>query len=118
MVVWMPWLVGSAIVSGAVNSVFNYRTAKYSYDYNKLLMNENTRFWKDYEKNTGVLPRYPYRSGYNFNQTSLYGAQATQYGALNSVVNSMLYGSFIPYAREQARAYRPQKYTGYDYMYM
>lgn len=37
-------------------------------EYNRYMneaQQENERYWKDYEKNTGVRPRYPYRAGEN-----------------------------------------------------
>lgn len=43
-----------------------------NYQYQKGVLDENERYWKDYVRNTGVKPRYPYRSGMYQNSAFLY----------------------------------------------
>lgn len=47
-----------------------------NYDYVKAMQDENTRFWSDYYKNTGIKPLYPYRAGAVNNIGNLYRAKS------------------------------------------
>lgn len=88
-------MAGSAILNYVLNEgVANsqIRQAEYTADYNRRYNIENRRYWADYFKNTGKLPRYPMRSGAEYNLSNLYGslsrsasATASKYRALANV---------------------------------
>lgn len=42
--------------------------------YLKGYYNDIDRYWADYKKNTGFSPRYPYKSGMEYDKGSLYYA--------------------------------------------
>lgn len=55
---------GLPTVFGALDfGIDIYSTAK-NVEYNSNVNNETDAYWADYEKNTGVVPLYPYRAGY------------------------------------------------------
>ncbi len=88
-------MAGSAILNYVLNEkVANsqIRQADYVADYTRRYNSENKRYWADYYKNTGFLPRYPMRAGAEYNLSSLYGsitsrnsATASKYRALANV---------------------------------
>lgn len=120
---YVPLLMGVAMGTQAVSSIYGYRNASYSKRYYEALERENNRYWGDYARNTGVKNRYPYRTGQVFNRSPIMSAEASQWGALNSFSNAMLYSSLMPYAREYRNTwknmYHPDKKKnfGLDPMY-
>lgn len=71
-------LLGGAVGAGALSGA--YRTYRGVQGYF-----ENRRYWEDYQRNTGVRPRYGYRQGYNYDWTSTLSglsqmANASSYG--------------------------------------
>ena len=99
-------LAGSAIasaVSGIAGQYYNNKTAQAGLAWQKALQQENSRFWRDYERNTGITPLYPYRSGYNFNTVPMESYQNSLdysvFGYGSSVVHGIsgiagIYGSY------------------------
>lgn len=80
-------MAGSAILNYVLNEgVANsqIRQAEYSADYSRRYNIENRRYWSDYYKNTGKLPRYPMRAGAEYNLGSLYGALTSKNAAVAS----------------------------------
>lgn len=88
-------MAGSAILNYVLNegvAKSQIKQAEYTADYTRRYNIENRRYWADYFKNTGKLPRYPMRSGAEYNLSSLYGsitaknsATASRYRALANV---------------------------------
>lgn len=90
------------VVAGAMagSSVLNYvlnrgvansqiRQADYTADYARRYNQENSRYWADYYKNTGKLPRYPMRSGAEYNLSAYYGALTQRNSAVASKYRSL-----------------------------
>lgn len=80
-------MAGSAILNYVLNEkVANsqIRQADYVADYSRRYNRENSRYWADYYKNTGFRPRYPMRSGAEYNLGSLYGSIASRNAAVAS----------------------------------
>lgn len=80
-------MAGSAILNYVLNEgVANsqIRQAEYTADYTRRYNQENRKYWADYYKNTGKLPRYPMRSGAEYNLGSLYGAYTSRNSAIAS----------------------------------
>lgn len=103
-----PILAGAYIAASAGASVYSsYKNIQYQ----KAYMAENARYWKDYEKRTGLKPRYPYRAGSVYNTNSLYNSYS-------SLVRSWtpLVGFGYGQVGRRSNEYRPNKnYT--DWMY-
>lgn len=62
--------------AGLLGDIYSARSAMENYSYTQNRFAENSRFWSDYERNTGVKVRYPYRSGAVNNLGELYTANA------------------------------------------
>lgn len=80
-------MAGSAILNYVLNEgVANsqIRQAEYTADYTRRYNRENKQYWSDYYKNTGKLPRYPMRSGVEYNLSSLYGSYTSRNAAIAS----------------------------------
>ncbi len=80
-------MAGSSILNYVLNEkVANsqIRQADYVADYSRRYNRENRRYWVDYYKNTGFRPRYPMRSGAEYNLSSLYGATTSRNSAIAS----------------------------------
>lgn len=80
-------MAGSAILNYVLNEkVANsqIRQADYVADYTRRYNRENSRYWADYYKNTGFRPRYPMRSGAEYNLSSLYGSITSRNSAVAS----------------------------------
>lgn len=80
-------MAGSAILNYVLNEkVANsqIRQAEYTADYTRRYNIENRKYWSDYYKNTGFRPRYPMRSGAEYNLSALYGARAGYNSAVAS----------------------------------
>lgn len=80
-------MAGSAILNYVLNEkVANsqIRQSKYVADYARRSNIENRKYWADYYKNTGFRPRYPMRSGAEYNLSALYGARTSYNSAVAS----------------------------------
>lgn len=64
-----PFLAAAAL--GYVGSGF--LGSAYSTGRSYLASRENSQYWKDYERNTGVRVRYKYRSGYHYDYGRMLG---------------------------------------------
>lgn len=89
----LPVALAGLIVAGAIGRIIStgisiYQTQEttknadvanqYMVDYSSGYYDENTRFWNDYIQRHhlgGREIKYPYRSGYNYNLSSLYTGQ-------------------------------------------
>lgn len=114
-------VAGAMAGSSILNYILNQKTTRaqlkqsdYVSDYTRRYNAENDRFWADYKKNTGFSPRYPMRSGAEYNLTALYGAQTSRAGAIASQLRSTanvglsgVYGGSAVY----------QKLNKYNYSY-
>lgn len=69
MVPILPIVAGVSFGVGIASDLYSQWK---NYQYQKGVLSENERFWKDYIRNTGVKPRYPYRSGMYQNSAFLY----------------------------------------------
>lgn len=70
--------IGGAVVSGV--GAGGYKALR---GYRESL--ENKRYWQDYQRNTGVQVRYPYRAGYHYDYSRILaganqGFQSMSYG--------------------------------------
>ncbi len=95
-------MAGSAVLNYVLNEgVANsqIRQAEYTADYSRRYNIENRRYWSDYYKNTGKLPRYPMRVGAEYNLGGFYGAIAKRNSAVASKyragANVGVSGSFL-----------------------
>lgn len=79
MVPWLPIIAG---VSFGVSTVSELYSQWKNYQYQKGALQENERYWQDYYRNTGVKPRYPYRSGYYQNSAFLYSGLVRSHTSL------------------------------------
>lgn len=80
-------MMGSSILNYVLNEgVANsqIKMADYLADYSRRYNNENKRYWADYYKNTGFRPRYPMRTGAEYNLGGLYGATTSKASAFAS----------------------------------
>lgn len=119
-------MAGSAILNYVLNEgVANsqIRQAEYTADYTRRYNIENRRYWQDYYKNTGKLPRYPMRAGAEYNLSGLYSsitaknsAIASKYRAMANVGTSGT--SFLAgmYTRPAYKYKTP--YPSYNYSYV
>lgn len=89
-------IAGAMAGSAILNYVLNDKVAsaqeaqsRYVADYTRRSAQENRRYWNDYYKNTGFRPRYPMRSGAEYNLGKLYSARTTQISAQVSRLRSM-----------------------------
>lgn len=112
-------LAAGTIASAGAGAYKTYRgtkTASANLAYQMAMQRENTRYWNEYYKNTGYRPRYPYRSGYVYNPTTINNLQNTIDVAPASYISGFSYG-----AMSLASLYRPQTlyqsvpYTHYMY---
>lgn len=93
----VPAVIAGAIAVQALISLLGtgysaretIRTANFNREYALRGYAENARYWDDYFKNTGYRPRYPIRSGADYNLGSYYGAEQSRAGAFASVLNSV-----------------------------
>lgn len=87
-------MAGASIAAGLYSGHQSRIASKYQMDYQKQLRAENDRFWTNYKKNhhwsSNRQIKYPYRSGYYFNNTSYYSALANY----NSSYARNIAGSF------------------------
>lgn len=92
----VPLVVATSLLLGSlVNLYANYntakstmRTAEYNMAYAMRGYRENARYWDDYFKNTGFRPRYPVRSGADYNLGSYYAGESARIGAVGKVLTS------------------------------
>lgn len=84
-------VAGAMAGSSILNYVLNQKTTRaqirqsdYVADYTRRYNAENRRYWADYYKNTGFCPRYPMRSGAEYNLSALYGARTSRAKAIAS----------------------------------
>lgn len=97
-----------ALVAGTIASGFG--SGAYSVYRSYMGGRENSRYWADYQRNTGVTPRYRYRSGYSYDYGRMLGGISQGFGASASA-----YGLYSYH-----RGYVPapeQPYPSMDYMY-
>lgn len=80
---WIPAIVFGSMAAGAVSQIY---ASHKNIQYQKSAMSENNRFWSDYERNTGVKARYPYRSGSVYNTNSLYNSYSSSIRAHTSLI--------------------------------
>lgn len=89
--------------AGAYKTYRGTKTASANLAYQMAMQKENARYWNEYYKNTGFRPRYPYRSGYVYNPTSMNNLQNVIDVAPASYISGFSYG-----AMSLASLYRPQ----------
>ncbi len=80
-------MAGSAILNYVLNqkvSKAQIAHANYAEQYGMRYNAENKRYWQDYYRNTGFRPRYPMRSGAEYNLSGVYSARASRAGAYAS----------------------------------
>lgn len=101
----------------------NYRAVKKASDYTERFYNgyrrENFRYWQDYIKSHHLqnrVYRYPYRTGYYYNLSSVYSARARQVSARNSMYSAgvRMFSPLGLYQRGTAYGFRPMNAS---YMY-
>ena len=68
--------VGSGVLAGGYKAGREYLASR-----------ENKRYWADYQRNTGVTVRYPYKSGYHYNYSAMLSG-------VHQGFNSGLYGYY------------------------
>lgn len=78
-------LAGASVGLSLVRAIAGAPANLENISYQKGMMAENQRYWDDYKKNTGYSPRYPYRSGANYNQSSLLGSYGSLVGGATGV---------------------------------
>lgn len=103
----LPAIILAAMVAGALVDVYatekNTKASDKALNYSSAYINsqfqENERYWRDYYKNTGVRPKYPYRSGAVNDISQLYYNDASKlmnknarYQSYAGVGTSMAYG--------------------------
>lgn len=98
-------ILGSMAVSSGASIYAGWKNVQYQ----KSAMAENNRFWSEYAKNTGVKPRFPYRSGSVYNTSSLYNSYSSIVRAHTSIVGNGagMYGHY----------HRNEKKIGNDWLY-
>lgn len=119
-------MAGSAILNYVLNEgVANsqIKMAEYTADYSRRYNIENRRYWSDYYKNTGKLPRYPMRAGAEYNLAGFYGstvsknsAIASKYRAAANVAVSGAYSLGALYRQPNTYQY-VSPYPSYNYAY-
>lgn len=79
MAFWLPVIAGASFAAGAISDLYSQWS---NYNYQKAALDENERYWNDYIRNTGVKPRYPYRSGMYQNSAFLYSGLVRSHTSL------------------------------------
>lgn len=69
-------LMGVSSGASSLGSLYSARANAASYQYTAAKFAENDRYWADYRKNTGIIPKYPYRAGAVNDVGQLYGRQS------------------------------------------
>lgn len=72
------------------------KSQNYQIGYERASALENERYWRDYEKNTGKKPLYPYRTGAAYDYSTLYNTEfykRSSQGSLGRNIGSALYGA-------------------------
>lgn len=77
----------------AIDDFWKRLTGQESY-YNRKAREENEEFWKDYTDNTGVEPRYPIRTGAEWNAAIQTMPMVSQIPGKHRAID-MLYGGQI-----------------------
>lgn len=118
-------MAGSAILNYVLNdrvASAQERYAGYSSDFIRRSAQENKQYWSDYYRNTGFRPRYPMRTGAEYNLSGLYAnrisqtsAQVSRYRALANVGTSGAYLLGSVYQKPGYNYVSP--YASYDYSY-
>lgn len=118
-------MAGSAILNYVLNDKVasaQENLANYSSNYIRRYNQENKRYWSDYYKNTGFRPRYPMRSGSEFNLAGLYAnrisqvsAQVSRYRSLANIGTSGAYMLSGIYQKPMYNYVSP--YQSYNYAY-
>lgn len=62
--------------SGIVSSVYTFAREF-------MASRENSRYWADYQRNTGVTVRYPFRTGYYYDYSRMLGAVNSGFKSAN-----------------------------------
>lgn len=105
----IPVLVGAYLGASVGSSIYSaYRNIQYQ----KGAMAENRRFWSEYERNTGVKPRFNYRSGYTYNTNSLYNSYSSAVRSWSPLVG-FGYGQY----QKSSGQYRADSHWSGDWMY-
>lgn len=78
----VPWLPIVAAASFGVSAISDLYSQWKNYQFQSGALQENERYWQDYYRNTGVKPRYPYRSGYYQNSAFLYSGLVRSHTSL------------------------------------
>lgn len=122
-------IAGAMAGSAILNYVFNDKVASaqerfagYSSDFIRKSAQENRQYWSDYYKNTGFRPRYPIRSGVEYNLSGLYANRISQVSAqvsrYRSMANIGVAGSHMLAGVYQKPGYNySSPYASYDYSY-
>lgn len=71
-----------ALVAGSLASGFG--SAAYSGYRSYMGGRENSQYWADYQRNTGVTPRYKYRSGYSYDYGRMLGGISQGFGTASN----------------------------------
>ena len=86
-------LMGVSSGASSLGSLYSARSNAASYQYTAARFAENSRYWADYLKNTGITPRYPYRAGAVNDVGQLYGRQAGIAQGVSGVAKGAVQGS-------------------------
>lgn len=106
-------------VSFGASTIYDIYTNWKNLQYQKGALDENRRYWDDYIRNTGVQPRYPYRSGLYQNTSFLYSGVVRSHTSLVSV-GERGFNLYSSTDRAQKRADRRavgRYLSQYDYMW-
>lgn len=108
-------MVADALVS-AYNNSQNVKASEKVLDATSAYINgqfsENNRYWQDYEKNTGRLPLYPYRTGAVNDISQLYNVdygRTMNKGILRSSVTGVGTSAAFGYGMYDSKNYHKRK---------
>lgn len=111
-----PLVAGAILASALANIGLSYsdykavqRQSDYITGYNRDYQIENARFFHDYKVahhwSDRREIRYPYRSGYIYNMSNVYGADSRKVSGKNRVYHAMVSG-LVPFGFVRSGGYR------------
>lgn len=88
----MPLPLIALGIGFAVSTAIGVGSSTYNFYQNSQRQAENQRYWNDYEKNTGIRPRYPYRTGSYYDYGYMLSYASDMSNVANRIAAKEIYG--------------------------